>query len=202
LLLLIYNEKVSLERILVHVCCAPDGAYVLQLLRANYSPTAFFYNPNIHPQEEYVYRRQEMERVAVWLKVPLIEEPPDFDRWFKLTEAYKNEPEKGRRCDLCYAIRLERTAERAAEQKFPLFTTVMSLSPWKKSQVINALGEALGQKYRVDFLQADFKKKNGFLKSVALSRELGLYRQDYCGCQYSLEARQQRKAKQSEAERK
>lgn len=192
----------SQNKILVHVCCAPDGAYVLRQLKENFEPTAFFYNPNIYPPEEYDLRFQEMVKVATWLKVPLIEEKPDFDRWFQLTETLKDEPEMGRRCDLCYALRLEKTAQRAAAEGFPLFTTVMSLSPWKKSQTINFLGVELSQKYGVDFLRADFKKKDGFPKSVALSRELGLYRQDYCGCLYSYLERQKKKAEQGEQERK
>jgi len=188
----------SPEKILVHVCCAPDGAYVLRLLKENFEPVAYFYNPNIYPPEEYDFRFQEMVRVASWLEVPLIEEKPDFDHWFQLTDSLKNEPEMGRRCDLCYALRLEKTAQKAAADGFPLFTTVMSISPWKKSRILNTLGEELGRKYGVNFLQADFKKKDGFSKSVALSRELGLYRQDYCGCLYSYQERQKRKAKESE----
>ncbi len=183
----------SQEKILVHVCCAPDGAYVLRLLQPNYKPTAFFYNPNIYPPEEYGLRLEEMVRVASWLNVPLIEEKPDFDRWLEITKDLADEPEKGKRCDLCYALRLEKTAMAAAKRNFPLFTTVMSLSPWKKTQVLNSLGAELGQKYGIFFLTADFKKKDGFKKSVALSRELGLYRQDYCGCLYSYLAKEKRK---------
>lgn len=185
----------SVKKILVHVCCAPDGAYVLKQLQANFEPAGFFYNPNIFPEEEYEHRFQEMERVASWLGVPLIEEAPDFANWHQRTEIYKDEPEKGKRCDLCYAIRLEKTAQKAAELGFPLFTTVMTISPWKKSAVINSLGKELARKYGVSFLEADFKKKDGFLHSVALSKELGLYRQDYCGCRYSFEESQKRKAR-------
>lgn len=188
----------SQKKILVHTCCAPDGAYVLRLLKENFEPTAFFYNPNIYPPEEYALRFQEMIKVANWLHVPLIEEKPDFERWLQLTQDLKDEPEMGRRCDLCYALRLEKTAQRAVAEGFPLFTTVMSLSPWKKSQTLNCLGQELGQKYGINFLAADFKKKDGFPKSVLLSRELGLYRQDYCGCLYSYEERQRKKARQSE----
>ncbi len=186
-----------MKKILVHVCCAPDGAYVLNQLRANFEPVAFFYNPNIFPEAEYRVRFQEMERVSSWLGIPLIEEEPDFSRWEERTEIYKDEPEKGKRCDLCYAIRLEKTAEKAACLNFPLFTTVMTISPWKKSPVINSLGKEFAEKYGVSFLEADFKKKDGFLHSVALSRELGLYRQNYCGCRYSYEESQKRKARKS-----
>lgn len=187
----------SVKKILVHVCCAPDGAYVLKQLQATFQPVAFFYNPNIFPRPEYQFRLREMQRVSAWLEVPLIEEEPDFNLWEERAAIYKDEPEKGKRCDLCYAIRLEKTAEKAAQLNFPLFTTVMTISPWKKSPVINSIGKELAAKYGLSFLEADFKKKDGFLHSVALSRELGLYRQNYCGCRWSYEESQKRKARKS-----
>lgn len=187
----------SVKKILVHVCCAPDGAYVLKHLQATFQPAAFFYNPNIFPRPEYQFRLREMQRVSAWLGVPLIEEEPDFNLWEERAAIYKDEPEKGKRCDLCYAIRLEKTAEKAAQLNFPLFTTVMTISPWKKSPVINSIGKELAAKYGLSFLEADFKKKDGFLHSVALSRELGLYRQNYCGCRWSYEESQKRKARKS-----
>lgn len=187
----------SVKKILVHVCCAPDGAYVLKQLQATFLPVAFFYNPNIFPRPEYQFRLREMLRVSAWLEVPLIEEEPDFNLWDERTAIYKDEPEKGKRCDLCYAIRLEKTAEKAAQLNLPLFTTVMTISPRKKSLVINSIGKELAAKYGLSFLEADFKKKDGFLHSVALSRELGLYRQNYCGCRWSYEESQKRKARKS-----
>jgi predicted adenine nucleotide alpha hydrolase (AANH) superfamily ATPase len=173
-------------KILVHVCCAPDGAYVIGLLRPEYDITGFFYNPNIHPAGEYDRRVEDMRRVAVNLAFPLIEGEYDDTRWLSLTRKFKDEPEKGRRCDICYALRLERTAQVASEREFDFFTTVMTLSPWKKAPVLNRVGRMLGRRHHIAFLEADFKKKDGFRKSVALSRELKLYRQDYCGCIYSL----------------
>ncbi len=180
-------------RILVHVCCAPDAAYVIGLLRESYEPAAFFYNPNIHPETEYALRLADARRVARDLGVPLIEGDGDKSRWLAMTAKFKDEPEKGRRCDICYAMRLELTAARAAAQGFEAFTTVMSLSPWKKAGALNRIGRMFGRRHGVAFLEADFKKKDGFRKSVALSRGLNLYRQDYCGCVYSLEAARGRK---------
>ena len=171
---------------LVHVCCAPDALYVLKLLKEDYVVSGFFYNPNIHPQEEYLLRLKETRRVAQALEVPLIEGVYDDKKWLAVTEKHKDEPEKGRRCDICYALRIQKTAEKASELGFAFFTTVMSLSPWKKSDVLNRQGIMFARRYRLRFLEADFKKKDGFKKSVELSRDFGLYRQEYCGCIYSM----------------
>ena len=173
------------QRIFVHVCCAPDALYVLELLKEDYEVSAFFYNPNIHPKDEYLLRLGETKKVAETLDVNLIEGEYDKDNWLKITEKLKAEPEKGRRCDICYAIRIQRTAEKAFELGFDIFTTVMSLSPWKKADVLNRLGRMFARRYSMNFLEANFKKKDGFTKSVELSKDHGLYRQDYCGCRYS-----------------
>ena len=175
----------SKPKMLVHVCCAPDALYVLGLLRADYEVSGYFYNPNIHPHEEYDLRLEEARKVARSLNVSLIEGKYDDQQWFDITQKFKEEPEKGRRCDVCYALRLEKTARKASELGFEIFTTVMSLSPLKKADVLNQMGKMFARKHRVDFLAADFKKKDGFKKSVELSREHELYRQSYCGCLYS-----------------
>ena len=172
-------------RILVHICCAPDALYVLGLLRENYEVSGYFYNPNIHPAEEYEKRLEETRKVARILNVDLIEETYDDERWFKITHKFKDEPEKGRRCDVCYAMRLEKTARKASELGYDMFTTLMSLSPLKKADVLNRIGRMFSRKFRIDFLEANFKKKDGFKKSVELSKSHGIYRQNYCGCLYS-----------------
>ena len=169
----------------MHICCAPDALYVLQLLKDEYEVSGYFYNPNIYPQEEYDLRLEETRKVADTFGVSLIEGEYDSQRWYGLTEKFKDEPEKGRRCDICYAMRLEKTAQKAAELRFDVFTTVMSLSPWKKADVLNRQGRMFARRYGLDFLEADFKKKDGFTKSVRMSKDYGLYRQDYCGCEYS-----------------
>lgn len=178
------------RKLLAHICCAPDAAYVIGLLKADFDVTGFFYNPNIHPAGEYSLRLEETRRVGRILHVPLVEGSYDEAEWFKRTEGLEDEPEKGRRCDICYAMRLEKAARLAVERSFDIFATVMSLSPWKKSDVLNRLGVELGRAQGKAFLEADFKKKDGFRKSIELSRSLGLYRQDYCGCIYSLRARE------------
>jgi predicted adenine nucleotide alpha hydrolase (AANH) superfamily ATPase len=173
-------------KMLVHICCAPDALYVMDLLRQDYDLSGFFYNPNIHPREEYDLRREETEKVARALGFDLIDAPYEDVRWHEVTAKFKDEPEKGRRCDICYALRLARTAQKASEQGFDIFTTVMSLSPWKKAEVMNKIGKMFGRRYKVEFLEANFKKKDGFKKSVELSKKHRLHRQDYCGCVYSL----------------
>jgi len=182
-------------RLLVHVCCAPDALYVFGVLRESYDVTGFFSNANIHPREEYDLRLEEARRVSRTAGVPLIEDDYDPDAWFRLTRKFKDEPEKGRRCDVCYAARLRRTADRAAREGFDAFTTVMSLSPWKKAAVMNRIGRQFAARHGLAFLEADFKKKDGFKKSVDLSKAHGLYRQDYCGCLYSREAAQKRSSR-------
>lgn len=172
-------------RMLVHICCAPDALYVMTLLGKEYDVSGYFYNPNIHPRAEYDLRLKEAQKVAAALGFEIIVGPYDDNRWHTLTAKFSNEPEKGRRCDVCYAIRLERTAKKGAELGFDFFTTVMSLSPWKKAGVMNKIGTMFGRRHQIEFLEADFKKKDGFKKSVELSQQHKLYRQDYCGCIYS-----------------
>jgi predicted adenine nucleotide alpha hydrolase (AANH) superfamily ATPase len=171
---------------LVHICCAPDALYVMDLLRQDYDLCGFFYNPNIHPRDEYDLRREETKKVAQILGFDLIDAPYEDTYWHELTAKFKDEPEKGRRCDICYALRLARTAQKASELDFDGFTTVMSLSPWKKAEVMNKIGKMFGHRHKIEFLEANFKKKDGFKKSVELSKHHRLHRQDYCGCVYSM----------------
>lgn len=172
-------------KMLVHLCCAPDALYVLSLLKEDYEVCGYFYNPNIHPRQEYDLRLDETKKVVRVLDIKLYEELYDDERWLAITQKFKEEPEKGRRCDVCYALRLERTAQKASELGFDIFATVMSLSPWKKAESLNRMGRMFASRYGIRFLEADFKKKNGFRKSIELSKDHGLYRQNYCGCVYS-----------------
>jgi predicted adenine nucleotide alpha hydrolase (AANH) superfamily ATPase len=180
-------------RILVHVCCAPDALYVFGVLRDAYEVAGFFSNSNIQPREEYELRLDEARTVAAVSGVDLVEDDYDPAGWTALTAKFKDEPEKGRRCDVCYAVRLARTAARAARGGFDAFATVMSLSPWKKAAVLNRIGRQFAARHGLAFLEADFKKRDGFKKSVDLSRAHGLYRQEYCGCVYSRDAAAARK---------
>ncbi len=173
-------------RMLVHICCAPDALYVMDILKDDYDVSGLFYNPNIFPQSEYALRLKETKKVAQILYFPLIEGTYDDKQWSDITQKFRDEPEKGKRCDICYAMRLKKTAEKASALGFDSFTTVMSLSPWKKADVLNRMGKMFAQRYKLNFLEANFKKKDGFRKSVELSNRHGLHRQNYCGCKYSM----------------
>ena len=172
-------------KILVHICCAPDALYVMEILKKDYMVSGYFYNPNIHPREEYGLRLRETQNAADLVPFKLYIGEYNDKRWLAMTHKFKTEPEKGRRCDICYAMRLESTARKASSLGFDLFSTVMSLSPWKKSEVMNKIGNMFAHRYGVQFLEANFKKKDGFHKSIELSKLHSLYRQNYCGCIYS-----------------
>jgi len=176
---------VTKPRLFAHICCAPDASYVVDLLQKEFDVTGFFYNPNIWPREEYLLRLGETEKLKKILGFELVEGTFDQDLWFRLTERFKDEPEKGLRCDICYALRLDRTAREAVRLGWPSFATIMSISPWKKADVLNRIGRLAGRKHHRRFVEGDFKKKGGFQISIELSRRYGLYRQNYCGCIYS-----------------
>ncbi|MBN1222865.1 MAG: epoxyqueuosine reductase QueH [Candidatus Aminicenantes bacterium] len=171
---------------LVHICCAPDALYVMEVLKRDFDVSGYFYNPNIYPETEYRLRLEEARKVAGILDFDLIEGEYSSRYWMSITRRFKDEPEKGRRCDVCYALRLAGTVRKAQEIGFEAFTTVMSLSPLKKATDLNRIGRMFSKRYGIYFLEADFKKKDGFKKSVELSKKHGLYRQNYCGCLYSM----------------
>lgn len=181
------EEKVP--SLLLHSCCAPCSSYVLKFLSEYFQITLLYYNPNIFPEEEYVKRVREQERLInempVKNPVTFIEgryEPKEF---FDRVRGLENEPEGGLRCMECYKLRMREAAEYAREGGFDYFTTTLSISPLKNAQKINEIGEALEQEYGIKHLPSDFKKKNGYKQSVELSAEYGLYRQNFCGCIYS-----------------
>jgi len=178
---------------LLHCCCAPCSTYPLRILRKDFKVTAFFYNPNIHPPKEYIARKEEMESFAARWGVPLIVGEYDVKEWFRRVKRYENEPEGGARCEICYRMRLEKTVKLAREKGIPFFGTTLTISPHKKAVVINRIGKELEEIWGVNFYEADFKKKDGFKISCQISREEGLYRQDYCGCIFSLRERNRRK---------
>jgi len=181
------------KRLLLHACCAPDATVVLERLSLEYQITIFFYNPNIHPESEYSLRVEEMQRLATQLTVPLLPAQYDAETWFQLVQGFEKVPEGGRRCEICFEMRLQKTAEIARQHQFDLFTTVLTVSPHKNAALINRIGIQIGREVGVPFLEANFKKKDGFKRSLELSREYQLYRQDYCGCIYS---RLEREARQ------
>ena len=173
-------------KLLLHICCAPCATYVVEVLREEYQVIGFFYNPNIHPAGEYYRRASEVRRFSQLAELTLIEGEYEEGRWWKEISGLEKEPEGGKRCPLCYRLRLEETARRATREGIPFFATTLTISPHKKAEIINPIGEEIGGRYDISFFAADFKKKDGFKKSVELSKKYGFYRQKYCGCEFSL----------------
>lgn len=172
-------------RMLLHVCCAPCSTHVIDVLREEYEVEAFFYNPNIHPAEEYRLRLKESEEHCKKAGLPFSSAEYKTEEWFKLVKGHEGGEEGGERCRICYGMRLEETARKAKEEGFVGFTTTLTISPHKDARVINEVGRRIAVKRGVGFLEADFKKKDGFKKSVDLSKAFGMRRQGYCGCIFS-----------------
>ncbi|MBF0170979.1 MAG: epoxyqueuosine reductase QueH [Nitrospinae bacterium] len=173
------------ERMLLHVCCAPCSPHVVAKLCEEYDVTLYFYNPNIHPLAEYKTRADELRSWCRAAGLDLIVDEYDVKRWFAATHEYADEPEKGARCEICFDLRLGRTAYVAGRNGYDLFGTVLTVSPRKESIVINRVGRRHEELSGVPFLEADWKKKEGTKLTNLLARDLGFYRQDYCGCVYS-----------------
>ena len=177
------------KTLLLHACCAPCSSAVLERLGNIFKITILYYNPNITDKEEYDKRLEEIhkfiEKFETKYKIDIIDGRYDKNEFFEMAQGLENEPEKGKRCYKCYNLRLEETAKIAKEKNFDYFTTTLSLSPYKNSNWINEIGENLKDKYQVEYLYSDFKKKNGYKRSRELSKEYNLYRQNYCGCIYS-----------------
>jgi predicted adenine nucleotide alpha hydrolase (AANH) superfamily ATPase len=173
------------KKLLLHTCCAPCSPHVVDLLSREFEVSAFFYNPNIHPLKEYALRLKEIKEFSRKQSVELIVGEYDSDRWFGRVEGMEQEKEGGRRCQVCFRMRLEKTALVAQGKGFHYFTTTLSVSPHKNAQIINQIGRDLQGIADVAFYEADFKKRDGFRKSCELSKKHGFYRQNYCGCIYS-----------------
>ncbi len=187
------------REILVHACCASCSTYVLAHLAERYEVTAYFFNPNIYPEEEYRLRLDEMRLVCARLGIKLIEGAYRNLRWWKEISPYRDLPERSERCWRCYGFRMEATAKKAVEAGIGLFATTLSVSPHKDCARIAEIGAAIAARYGIEFLAEDFKKRDGFKISVERSKEIGLTRQDYCGCIMSFEeARRRREATEPE----
>lgn len=173
----------------LHCCCAPCSSYVLEYLIPYFSITVFYYNPNITPEGEYIKRINEIKRfisdAGYDQDVIFLEGDYDPSLFFSAVKGLEDEPERGKRCRVCYRLRMEEAARLAAEQGADYFTTTLSISPHKNAEWINEIGKELSDRYNVKHLPSDFKKRGGYLRSIRLSEEYGLYRQDYCGCVFS-----------------
>ncbi len=173
-------------RFLLHSCCATCTAYPISLLKEKFDISLFYYNPNIFPEEEYNKRFADISMLAGITGTNLIKGEYDTAGWENVSGHLPDEPEGGARCILCFNYRLEKTAETAREKGFDIFGTTLSISPHKNSKAINETGDLLALRIGIDFYRADFKKKDGFKKAMDLSKKHSFYRQDYCGCEYSI----------------
>lgn len=177
------------KKLLLHVCCAPCATAVREILANGYKIEFFFYNPNIYPAEEYQKRFNEVKKLAKRFNTKVKEGAYIYDNWKESMAGYENEPEGGLRCELCFRKRLQEAARVAKKNKYQSFATTLSISPHKKTIIVNRVGERLGRLSGVLFLNHDFKDRGGFERSIELSEEFGLYRQKYCGCEFSIRKR-------------
>jgi predicted adenine nucleotide alpha hydrolase (AANH) superfamily ATPase len=176
-------------KLLLHSCCAPCSSYCLEYLSDYFEITIYYYNPNIYPEDEYYKRvKEQKELIAdMPLKIPVKFRQGEYnpEDFYQAVKGYEKNREGGERCFLCYKLRLYETAKQAKEGKYDYFTTTLSISPYKNAEKINEIGNAMAEKFGVAFLPSDFKKRNGYKRSIELSAKYGLYRQNYCGCIFS-----------------
>ena len=188
-----YNEEMKKiisnlddhNKLLLHSCCGPCSSSVIERLRDYFDIIVIYYNPNIEPKEEYEKRKSEQLRLLNELGIKFMDIDYLNNEYHEKVKGYENEPENGLRCPLCFELRLDKTASKAKENNFDYFGTTLTVSPHKNSKIINEIGLKLEEKYGVKFLLSDFKKEDGYKRSIELSKKYDLYRQDYCGCLYS-----------------
>ncbi len=173
------------DGIFLHVCCGPCATAVIERILPFVRPTLYYYNPNIFPESEYVKRLEELKKVATYFGVELIAEPYDEREFLIGVKGLEMEKEGGARCEACFSLRLEKTAKRAKELGYTAICTTLTVSPHKNSGIINLIGEKSAEEEGVVWIPSDFKKRGGYLRSVEISEQLGLYRQKYCGCRYA-----------------
>ena len=193
----------SQKRLLLHICCAPDLTVAYERTCDEYEVTGFFSNNCIEPRGEYFKRLEEVKKLADTMNMPLLEDEYDTEGFHRLVKGLEKEPEKGRRCRLCIKDRLMRTMDKTRSEGFDLFAATLTVSPRKDAGFINQTGAEIANKCEIEYLPSDFKKQDGFQRSVELSKKLGIYRQDYCGCCFSLkQRREQKRLKAEEAEKR
>ncbi len=189
-----HQSKGEIPTLFLHSCCAPCSSYVLEYLSQYFKITVFYYNPNIYPDEEYYKRvdeqKQFINRFPAKNKIDFVEGNFDKERFYAMAKGKENMSEGGERCFLCYQLRLREAAKYAKARNFDYFTTTLSISPHKNADKLNEIGLSLSKEYGIKYLVSDFKKKNGYKRSTELSRQYGIYRQDYCGCIFSKQERE------------
>ena len=182
------NKK---PKLLLHACCGPCSSYVVEYLSIYFNITIYYYNPNTYPENEYIRRKDELKKFIKQFNntIEIKESEYHSEEFYKKIKGLENKGEKSERCYNCYKLRLENSAKYAKENNFDYFTTTLSISPYKNAEWINEIGKDLEKQYGIKYLFADFKKKNGYKRSLELSKEYNLYRQEYCGCVYSMQER-------------
>lgn len=207
---LIINEENHGKKLFLHSCCAPCSSYVLEYLRRYFQITVFYYNPNITQESEYKKRVEEQKRLIseynkereekvlesardVWYSIDYVDGDYVAKNFLDIVKGMEDCPEGGERCFKCYEMRLRETAKKAREGGYDFFATTLTISPMKNAEKLNEIGQQLAEEYNIAWLPSDFKKKNGYKRSIELSAEYGLYRQDYCGCAFSKAEREKQK---------
>ena len=185
--LIIQNLQNKKPTLLLHSCCAPCSSSVLEKIKDNFNITIFYYNPNIFPQDEYEKRKKEQIKLLKNFNISFLDCDYNENDFLNFVYGLENEKEGGARCSKCFLLRLEQTAQMAQKNNFDYFGTTLTVSPHKNAQIINNIGKLLEEKFNIKFLYSDFKKENGYLKSIQLSKQYNLYRQNYCGCRYSIQ---------------
>lgn len=175
----------SKPKLLFHSCCAPCSGYLVSKLVDNFEVTVYYNNPNIHPESEYQIRKNEAKDFFTSHGTKFVENKYDHDKWLVLVEGLEQEPEKGKRCLRCYHFRLESTAKYAKDNNYDFFASSLAISPYKNSKILNNIGRALSKKIGIDFIDEDWKKKDGYKKATEFAKSLDFYRQNYCGCEFS-----------------
>ena len=183
------KDKNKIPKLLLHACCGPCSSYVLEYLSNFFEITVYYYNPNIYPESEYYRRLEEAKKFissfSTKNKVNFVEDEYDSNKFYSSIRGLEKLGERSERCYKCYEFRMKNAAKYASINNFDYFTTTLSISPYKNADWINEIGMILEKEYNIKYLFSDFKKKNGYKRSLELSKEYNLYRQDYCGCVYS-----------------
>lgn len=184
-----HEQRGEVPRLLLHVCCAPCSSYCLEYLTRHFAVTVYYYNPNISIKEEYLHRLNEEKRLVSEMSfrfpVTVIKGSYEPQEFFDAVKGLEQEPEGGKRCEKCFALRLNATAQMAKDGGYDYFTTTLTISPLKNAHILNTIGAEAGERFGVPWLYSDFKKKEGYKRSIVLSKEYDLYRQNYCGCVFS-----------------
>jgi predicted adenine nucleotide alpha hydrolase (AANH) superfamily ATPase len=173
------------KKLLLHTCCGPCVIYVIEQLSAEYDATVYYFNPNVHPRQEYLARKNEIAKYLEKKGIKFLEGEYNTKKWFDLTIGLEHEPERGKRCDVCFEFRLSETVKKAKELGYAAWATSLSISPHKDYKKISEIGQRLAKEYGIEFVDHDWKKKDGYKIACDMSHQEGFYRQNYCGCIYS-----------------